>query len=111
MRASTKHGFSLIYPWSIAPGKTLVEAYAEGSIFAAAILDAWSPADLLKTVVVRPAAEVDLLPEWGDVIRQYRRPPERVYRPHKISDPHFSTSPMKGEIYFGTSVRKLNSRF
>ena len=111
MRASTKHGFSLIYPWSIAPGDTLTEAYADGSKFAAAILDAWSPADLLETVIVMPAAEVDMLPEWGDVIRQYRKPAERTSHSQKISDPHSSTSLIVGETYLGTSIRKLGFRF
>lgn len=100
-----------MYPWSIAPGRTLVEEYVDGSKYAAGILDAWSPVCLLNEVVVKPAAEVDLWPEWGDVIRLYRKPVERTSSSHKVSDPHSSTSPIVGEIYFGTSIRKLCSRF
>ena len=111
MRASTKHRFSLSYPWSLAPGLTLTIAYADGSRFAAAILDAWSPADLLKRVVVMTADEIDLIPDWADVARQCspitRKTPSRTPR---FSDPRPTTFQMTQGTYLGTSIRRPRFR-
>jgi len=107
MRASTKHGFSLSYPWSLAPGFILTEAYADGSRFAAAILDAWSPADLLKRVVVRTAVEIDLIPDWADVARQCNRITRKTSsRSRRVSDPRPSTIQVTQDTYLGTSIRR-----
>ena len=113
MRASKKRGISLNYPWSIAPGKTLPQAYVEGSPYAAAILDAWSPAKSLKRVIVKPATEVESFQEWGGIVRFCQKHSESgACRSRRLSDPLSSTLQIPNENYFvGTSIRQMRYLF
>ena len=111
MRASTKHRFSLSYPWSLAPGLTLTVAYADGSPFAAAILDAWSSADLLKRVVVMRAVEIERFPDWADVARMCNQITRKTSsRTRRVSDPRPTTIQMTQDTYLGTSIRRPRFR-
>lgn len=112
MRASRKRRFSLSYPWSIAPGKTLPQAYVDGSPYAAAILDAWSPAQSLKKVIVKSAIEVKSFPEWGGIVRFCQRPSESgACLSRRISDPSSPTFQIRAGTFIGTSIRTMRSMF
>jgi len=112
MRASKKHGFSLIYPLSIAPSDTLPQAYVEGSPYAAAILDAWSPAQSQTRVVVKPASEVKSFLEWGGIVRFCQKNVEgRACYPRRLSDPSRPAPEATPTTFIGTSIRQMRSMF
>jgi hypothetical protein len=112
MRASKDSRPSLFYPWSIAPGKTLPQAYVEGSAYAAAILDAWSPAKSQTKAVVKSASEVKSYQEWGGIVRFCQKNVEgRACCSRRLSDPSRPTPEASPTTYIGTSIRRMRSFF
>ena len=112
MRESKESRPSLFYPWSIAPGKTLSQAYVEGSLYAAEILEAWSPKESEIRAIVKPATEVKSYQEWGGIVRFCQKNLEgRACCSRRISDPSRPTPEASPTTYIGTSIRRMRSFF